>query len=100
VKHVEQAVQTQGGILFVQANRRSLNRLILLLSVRVCPVKLGVVTAAGDIQQKGGCEVTHEMIRRVLPKGVSFDHLMQIDISIMMNHINSYTRKKLNLWHS
>jgi IS30 family transposase len=46
--------------------------------------------------QKGGCEVTHEMIRRVLPKGVSFDHLTQMDISLMMSHINSYTRKKLN----
>ena len=25
--------------------------------------------------QKGGCEVTHEMIRRVLPKKTSFDNL-------------------------
>lgn len=25
--------------------------------------------------QKGGCEVTHEFIRRILPKGTSFDHL-------------------------
>lgn len=46
--------------------------------------------------QKGGCEVTHEMIRRVIPKGVSFDHLTQDDIDLMMSHINSYTRKKLN----
>ena len=46
--------------------------------------------------QKGGCEVTHEFIRRVLPKGTSFDHLQQSDILRMMSHINSYTRKKLN----
>lgn len=46
--------------------------------------------------QKGGCEVTHEMIRRVLPKGTSFDALSQEDISLMMSHINSYNRKKLN----
>ena len=46
--------------------------------------------------QKGGCEVTHEFIRRVLPKGTSFDHLQQGDILLMMSHINSYTRKKLN----
>ncbi|NLB18878.1 MAG: IS30 family transposase [Syntrophomonadaceae bacterium] len=46
--------------------------------------------------QKGGCEVTHEMIRRVLPKGTPFDHLTQDDIDCMMSHINSYTRKKLN----
>ena len=25
--------------------------------------------------QKGGCEVAHEMIRRVLPKGISFDEI-------------------------
>lgn len=46
--------------------------------------------------QKGGCEVTHEMIRRVIPKSTSFDHLKQDDIDLMMSHINSYTRKKLN----
>lgn len=46
--------------------------------------------------QKGGCEVTHEMIRRVLPKKTSFDNLIQDDINLMMSHINSYNRKKLN----
>lgn len=46
--------------------------------------------------QKGGCEVTHEFIRRVLPKGTSFDDLNQEDINLMMSHIDSYTRKKLN----
>ena len=46
--------------------------------------------------QKGGCEVAHEMIRRVLPKKTSFDNLTQEDINLMMSHINSYNRKKLN----
>ena len=46
--------------------------------------------------QKGGCEVTHEMIRRILPRGTSFDKLTQDDINLMMSHINSYNRKKLN----
>ena len=46
--------------------------------------------------QKGGCEVTHEFIRRILPKSTSFDGLFQDDISLMMSHINSYSRKKLN----
>lgn len=46
--------------------------------------------------QKGGCEVTHEMIRRVLPKKTSFDNLTQDDINLMMSNINSYNRKKLN----
>ena len=38
----------------------------------------------------------HEMIRRILPQGTSFDALKQKDIDLMMSHINSYTRKKLN----
>lgn len=46
--------------------------------------------------QKGSCEVTHEMIRRVLPKKTSFDNLTQEDVTLMMSHIGSYTRKKLN----
>jgi IS30 family transposase len=46
--------------------------------------------------QKGSIEVNHELIRRILPKGTSFDHLTQEDIFLMMDHINSYKRKKLN----
>lgn len=45
--------------------------------------------------QKGGIEVAHEMIRRVLKKGTSFDNLAQDDVSLMLSHINSYKRKKL-----
>ena len=51
---------------------------------------------AGKPYQKGAIEVNHELIRRILPKGTSFDQLMQEDINLMMNHINSYKRKKLN----
>lgn len=46
--------------------------------------------------QKGGIEVTHEFIRRILPKKTSFKELTQEKVQLMMNHINSYTRKKLN----
>ena len=45
--------------------------------------------------QKGSLEVNHELIRRILPKGAAFDNLEQADIDRMMNHINSYRRKKL-----
>ena len=45
--------------------------------------------------QKGAIENNHELIRRVLPKGHSFDKLTQADIDRMMNHINSYRRPKL-----
>ncbi|BCJ93639.1 IS30 family transposase [Anaerocolumna cellulosilytica] len=51
---------------------------------------------AGKPYQKGAIEVNHELIRRILPKGSSFDKLTQEDINLMMNHINSYKRKKLN----
>lgn len=46
--------------------------------------------------EKGSIEVNHELIRRIIPKGSSFDELSQEDITLMMNHINSYKRKKLN----
>jgi len=51
---------------------------------------------AGCPHQKGAIEVNHGLIRRALPKGSSFNHLTQEDITRMMNHINSYKRKKLN----
>lgn len=50
----------------------------------------------GRPDQKGACEVNHEMIRRILPKGTSFDDLKQDDINTIMSNINSYKRKKLN----
>ena len=46
--------------------------------------------------QKGSIEVNHELIRRILPKGTSFDRLTQTDIDQMMNHINSMPRGSLN----
>ncbi len=45
--------------------------------------------------QKGSAEVNHEMIRRFIPKGTSFDRLTQQDVSSMMDHINSYRRSNL-----
>lgn len=45
--------------------------------------------------QKGSCENNHEMIRRVIPKGVDIGQYTQEQIDLMMSHINSYTRKKL-----
>lgn len=45
--------------------------------------------------QKGAAENNHEFIRRILPKGTSFDNLTQQKIDVMMNHINSYHRLNL-----
>ena len=50
----------------------------------------------GRPDQKGSCEVNHEMIRKIFKKGESFDDYSQKDIPLMMSHINSYSRKKLN----
>ena len=46
--------------------------------------------------EKGSCEVNHELLRRILPKRTPFDDLTQNDINLIMSHINSYKRKKLN----
>lgn len=45
--------------------------------------------------QKGSCEVHHEMIRRIIPKGIDITPYTQDQISLMMSHINSYKRKTL-----
>lgn len=45
-------------------------------------------------QQKGALEVTHQYIRRYIPKGSSFNDYSQEDITLMINHINSVPREK------
>lgn len=46
--------------------------------------------------QKPNVELNHEFIRKILPKGASLNSLAQEDIDLMMSHINSYSREKLN----
>jgi len=46
--------------------------------------------------QKPNVELNHEFIRKILPKGVSMNNLTQTDIDLMMSHVNSYSREKLN----
>lgn len=45
--------------------------------------------------QRGSAERNHEFIRLFIPKGTDFSNLNQDDISLMMNHINSYARESL-----
>ena len=45
--------------------------------------------------QKGSCENNHELIRRIIPKGIDIGQYSQEQINLMMSHINSYARKKL-----
>lgn len=45
--------------------------------------------------QKGAAENNHTLIRRIIPKGTSLDPFTQEDITLMMNHINSYGRPNL-----
>ena len=47
-------------------------------------------------EQKGSCEKNHEEIRKIIPKGTSMDDFTQDDINLVMSHVNSYIRKKLN----
>lgn len=50
----------------------------------------------GASYQKGMLEKNHEFIRYILPKGTSMNELTHADVTKMMNHINSITRKSLN----
>ena len=45
--------------------------------------------------QKPHCEKNHEYIRKICPKGTSFDYYTQRDITLMMSHINSSPRERL-----
>ena len=45
--------------------------------------------------QKGSAERSHEFIRCFIPKGTDMGQYTQDDITLMMNHINSYSRVSL-----
>ena len=49
--------------------------------------------------QKSQIELSHEYIRRYIPKGISINNYTDEDIQNMMNHINSTPEKSLN-WKS
>jgi IS30 family transposase len=49
----------------------------------------------GAPYQKPAVENNHGLMRRVIPKGISLDTFSQGDITLMMNHINSYKRANL-----
>lgn len=42
--------------------------------------------------QKGHLENNHSNLRRILPKGTSFDYLTQEDINLALSHVNSVIR--------
>lgn len=45
--------------------------------------------------EKGSIENTHELLRRVIPKGISLAPYTQEEIDLVCNHINSLYRKEL-----
>ncbi len=45
--------------------------------------------------EKGACERNHRLLRRVIPKGTSLEGLMQWDLTLVTNHVNSYVRDSL-----
>lgn len=44
--------------------------------------------------EKGSIENNHTLLRRILPKGTSFDDLTQADVNVIMSHVNSYLREE------
>lgn len=72
------------------------------------PRKIEADTKTGEIQcrvfycdpmnsnQKSNCERNHEFIRYVIPKNKAKGRYTENEIIRMMNHINSYPRKKWN----
>lgn len=48
----------------------------------------------GKAYQKGGIEKNHELLRYVIPKGTSLEGYSQEDITLLINHINSYSRNE------
>lgn len=72
------------------------------------PLRIEVDSDTGEVQcrlfycdpqqtnQKSNAERNHGLIRYIIPKGASMDHLTQADIAKVMNHINSYGRAKWN----
>lgn len=46
--------------------------------------------------EKGSIENNHELLRRVIPKGISLKQYTQEDYNILASHINSLYREKLN----
>lgn len=46
--------------------------------------------------QKSNCERNHELIRYIIPKGEAKEEYREEEVRTMMNHINSYARKKWN----
>ena len=45
--------------------------------------------------EKGSIENNHELIRRVIPKGVSLKHYTQKELNLLCSHINSLFRESL-----
>ena len=72
------------------------------------PTKIETDMETGEIQckvfycdpqnsnQKSGCERNHEFIRYIIPKNKGKETYTVAEIRTMMNHINSYPRKKWN----
>ena len=72
------------------------------------PTKIETDPETGDIQcrvfycdpmnsnQKSNCERNHELIRYVIPKNQAKECYTKEEVREMMNHINSYPRKKWN----
>lgn len=50
---------------------------------------------AGRADQKGSIENCHRLLRRIVPKGTSIDHLSRRDAAMIASHVNSMPRPSL-----
>lgn len=50
---------------------------------------------AGRADQKGSIENCHRLLRRIVPKGTSIEHLTRRDAAIITSHVNSMPRPSL-----
>ena len=50
---------------------------------------------ANRSDQKAECETNHKLIRRVIPKRTSLQHLVREDTVLLSNHLNCYIRESL-----
>lgn len=86
---MDSVVCEQGGKVLLTIYFR--NSGVLLAFLREANTARPVTELFGNAPyQKGSIEIGHEFIHKVIPKGKSLNHFQQKDISLMMDHINSY----------
>lgn len=83
------------GILLTDNGAEFSNPLAIEFDVNHVPRTKIFYCDPGCPNQKAAIEGSHKHLRRILPKGVSFETLSQEDVSLIVANINAFKRKKL-----